>query len=358
MVDIFKIKTNKPTVALERYFYLVPGVPKAGKTTLFAQFVEKYFGDIDKGLLLAAEAGYAALRVNAVDINDWDDVEDIVEQLIEYKDEIPYRFIGFDTGEIFWQYAQDKTIQEWNISHPEKRTKNINEVGAKGKSSEGYGVGYNIAKNKLQSVVNRLMKAGFGIMVITHSKDKKVEEKNGLEYDQLVCSLPNSARDIFVNMADFIVFLTIEKEKNGKDIDTKRYLYFRSDGYVEAGARFRNLPVRIEYDVDNFIETIKEAIRSEYSSESEMKQAEKEQEEEKKQSIEEFIKSGAGKHEEEPTLEDSIAKIKSLIDALEMTDDIKSALASIFKEETGSKNYTRCKDVVALQRCVERVKSL
>jgi len=183
--------------------------------------------------------------------------EEAVDQLVEQKDDMPFEFIGLDTADIMWEMVQAKVIEEWNREKPNMRTQDINAVGAKKQGGQGFGVGYNRAKTKIRQQIDRLMKAGYGVMAISHSKHNEVEEKSGLTYDQLVVSLPAKAREIFVNMADFIVFLTIEKEKVDDQIETKRYLYFRSDGYVEAGGRFRNIPEKIEYDVDEFITTVK-----------------------------------------------------------------------------------------------------
>jgi len=72
-MDLQNLQPNVPRVNLQDYFYLVSGVPKGGKTTLFAKFVENYIGDVSKGLILAFEKGYTALKVNAQDIEDWDE---------------------------------------------------------------------------------------------------------------------------------------------------------------------------------------------------------------------------------------------------------------------------------------------
>lgn len=337
---------------------MVAGIPKSGKTTLFANFVEKYFGDVSKGLLLAFEPGYGALRVNAVDINSWREYEDIVDQLIEYKDEVPYKILGIDTADLQYALAQERVIQEWNISNPKKRTSDISGVGAKGNSDQGYGVGYALAREKVRSSLNKLMWAGYGIMAITHSKDKEIEEKSGLKYDQLVSSLPNSAREIYVNAADFIVFLTAEKEQVGGKlggIETKRYMYFRGDGYVEAGGRFKNVPIRIEYDVDEFIETIKNAIQAEYSDDANLDEIRGRQTEERDAAAEKFLAEEANKV---PTAEESISEIDNLVAEMTLTTELREKLSAIFEEEIGIRNYKLCTDADQLHKCVQRIKEI
>lgn len=357
-VNLLNIKTNEPRVALEDYVYLIAGIPKSGKTSLFAKFVEKYFGDPKYGLLLAYEKGYQALRVNAQDITTWEDTEDVVGQLIEHKDKLPYKIIGIDTGDIMWEMSQERVIQEWNASNPTKRTKEISGVGAKGKSDQGYGDGYGKAKKKIRHAIDRLQKNGFGVVILTHSKDKEVEEKNGVKYDQLVCSLPSSARDIFVNMADFIVFLTIEKEQVGTEIVTKRWLYFRTDGYVEAGSRFANVPVRIEYDADAFINVVTEAIKAEYASGTDLNKIREQQQLEREKNIQQYVAEQTEKQVNKSP-EELIAEISTAIGKLDK--DGKNSAAHEINMILGVENpvlYKKSTDTDKLQLCLEAIKAL
>ena len=56
-------------------------------------------------------------------------------------------------------------------------------------------------------------------------------------------------------------------KKAGKLQDSERYMYFRSDGYVDAGSRFRNIPNRVpftdnpEVAAKNYVNAIKEGIK-------------------------------------------------------------------------------------------------
>lgn len=352
-IDLKKIKPNIPQVSLQDYFYLIAGIPKSGKTTLFAKFVEKYLGDINKGLIIAFEKGYTALKVNAVDVEDWDDFEEVVDQLVEQKDKLPFEFIGIDTCDVMWELVQEKVVAEWNIENPSKRAKDINGVGAKKAGGQGFGVGYQRAKQKVRKQIDRLMKAGYGIMAITHSKREEIEEKNGLEYDQLVVSLSNSAREVFVNMADFITFLTVEKEKgdDGK-VESKRYIYFRTDGYVEAGSRFPNIPERIEYDVQGFIDAIENAIKSEFSEGVDLNKLKKEQEKVKEEKAKEFVENDK-KNNPDKIKEELTEIIKGL------DDTNKKKVSAKFKEIFGgTANYNKIDDVNQLKEALEYVQNL
>ena len=269
-INLMDIKINIPQVAIEDYSFIIAGTPKAGKTSLFVKMLKEYYGDVNSGLLLALEKGYSALKVKAQDIDSLDDFNEAVEQLVDNKEELPFKVIAVDTIDILWEYAQDAVIKEWNIKNPTKRTTDISVVGSKGKSDSGFGIGYSRARQKIRGQIDKLIKAGYGVWFITHSKDKEVTEKDGEKYDQLVVSLPGSAREVFINMADFIIFVTVEKEKDkttGGAI-AKRYMYWRSNGFIEAGGRFTQVPEKIEYDVKDFIEVFKSAVEAELEDEN------------------------------------------------------------------------------------------
>lgn len=353
-INLKNIKTNVPQVRLEDYFWVVAGVPKAGKTSLFAKLTEKYFGDLSKSLLLAFEKGYQALKVQAVDIGNWDDFDETVEQLVTQKKELGLEFIGIDTADILNEYATDQVIKEWNRANPSKRTKDIGGVGAKGNSSQGFGVGYSLVKKKIRDNIDKLVKAGYGVMVLTHSKDKKVEQKDGLEYDQLNVSLPSTSREIFVNMADFIVFLTVEKEKDANDhIVTKRYMYFRSDGFVEAGSRFSNVPLKIEYNVDDFIQTFKDAVEAEFASGVDIDQIKKEQAERREKAAQEYVEEQIST----PKMEDLIKEIDTKVSSL--SKEQKGEVSNDFKKILGgTNNYKLVDDIELLQKCLDIVNKL
>lgn len=352
-IDLKKVTVNVPAANLEDYFWVIAGIPKAGKTSLFAKLIEEYFGDIDKGLLLALEKGYQALKVKAVDINEWKDLEEATDQLVKHKNELGIKMVGIDTADIMYEYAQEEVIREWNRANPTKRTKDIGGVGAKGKSNQGFGAGYSLIKQKMRSIIDKLMKAGYGVMILTHSKDKKVEQKDGVEYDQLSVSLASSARDIVINMADFIVFVTIEKEKDENEkVQTKRYMYFRTDGYVEAGSRFKNVPERIEYDVLEFIQVFKNAVESEFAKGVNIDEIKKEQAERREALANEYV--------EEAITGMNAKDLQSIIDTKikGMSKPEKVKVAAAFTEIIGGHaDYTKVDDVEVLEKLVNVVDS-
>jgi hypothetical protein len=243
--------------------------------------------------------------------------------------------------------ATDSVIKEWNTKNPNKRTTDIGGVGAKGNSNQGFGVGYQLVKKKVRTAIDKLQKAGYGIMAITHSKEKKVEEKNGATYDQLQLSLSASAGEIFINAADFIVFLTIEREQSGKDVDVKRYMYFRADDFVTAGSRFKNVPDKVEYSPEAFLEVFENAVKSEFENGENIEKIKAQQLKEKEEKAQEFIQKELNSASADELIAQLSAKVKGL------TKETKLKVGKAFEEILGTNDFKSVDDVELLQKAIE-----
>jgi hypothetical protein len=349
------VKRNVPKVELSQYNIIISGRPKSGKTTLFADLVTEHYGDANKALLLAFEPGYKALDVNAIDIENWTHFEEVADNLVDEKEELSFKFLGIDTADVLYFMAEEQVILEWNIKNPNKRTNDIGGVGAKGNSDQGFGVGYSHIKSKIRKVMDKLQKAGYGVMILTHDKDKTVEQRDGNKFDQLNLSLPTAAREIFVNSADFIVFITVDKIKTKTGVEQKRLMHFRSDGYVEAGSRFPNVPDSVEYGAKEFLDVFRVAIESELKGKGDIKKIAKQQEEEserKSKTYRETVKNNSTNSSE---LGESVDDVKSTIAGIitDMGKENKKALASRFKEEFGDMDYRKLTDTEKANKALE-----
>lgn len=349
------IKPNVPKALLDEYMWVIAGIPKSGKTTMFANMLQEHYGSMDKGVLLAFEQGYKAIPgIHAIDVLDWDDFEETVDDLVDNKNDYTYKIVGFDTVDIMYEMAQTKVINEWNMKNPNKRTNDIGGVGAKGNSDSGYGVGYQKIKEKIRPVISKLKNAGFGIIALTHSKDKTVEQHDGQKFDQLMMSLPSTAREIFVNDADFMLFITVEKSKTKNGVETVRKVYFRNDGYVEAGGRFTNVPEYIEYngDVKQILNVFNDAVLGQFENKNvDLKEIAKEQAVEREQKANEFV-ANTKKEKQENDPDALKAQIKALTDKMEKST--KKVLADKFKAEfDGSIDYNKFEDIDQLKLALE-----
>jgi hypothetical protein len=254
------LKDLKPHVVstnMEEYIQIIVGVRKTGKTTLFKNLVIEKYGSPNAGLLLAFEMGYKALNdVVPIDVEDWSHFENLIDELVYSKDEMPYKIIGIDTIDEMVNMAEQYTIKFFNRKADiDKRAATINEAGG------GYNRGKQYAISILRNALNKLQKAGYGIFLIGHSKEKKKKTTTGVEYVQLSCNLTDDYNDVLLNSADFITFLTTEKTVEGTAL-TNEQVFMNFRGYeFDCGSRLYNVPKRIEYDVKKYIEVFESAVK-------------------------------------------------------------------------------------------------
>lgn len=130
MINILDIKPNQPKAILSEYFILCYGVGKAGKTTLFYKLAQSdYIGGLDKALLIAFEEGYKALNgIHAVSVNEWKDFVALVDQLVEHREQITYKWIGLDTLDYLYQYATEFVVKRERIAKKDAKIKAVGDI--------------------------------------------------------------------------------------------------------------------------------------------------------------------------------------------------------------------------------------
>jgi hypothetical protein len=345
MVNLKSLQANVPKANLEDYTIVCYGRPKAGKTTLYFELLKEHFnGDLSKGLLLGFERGYKALSgLFAVDIEQWEDFQDVVEQLIEDKAEVPYRWIALDTLDELYKFATDYVVKQRKIAD-RKPYKVINDIP--------FGAGYELVSQEISKQINKLTKGGFGLFCITHDKEKRFESREGVAYDQVTVALPTRAKDLFVNQADFIVFIDIAKEKNDtggfRDV---RYIYFRAEGSdIMAGSRFKNVPTKIPYDAKQFLAVFRDAVLEEFGGDvKKLESAKEKQSKEREEKANEYIESEKGMSDED--------MMKFIGQAItDMNDAGKDSIKNKFQEAFGTIDFKRAMSREQLQQAVQMVK--
>lgn len=340
-----KIQPHKVVADIFQYKFILAGRAKAGKTSLLHGIVkEKFDGDLSKLLLIAFEKGYNALDgIYAHDINEWEDFQELVEELVENKNDIPFKVLGFDTVDVMSRLATEHVIKTQSRKDGKRYTA-INDLA--------YGKGYELLERTIGDEIVKLDKAGFSLFFITHDKDKQFETREGLKYDKTTLSLSGRVRDLILNSVDFICFIELSKELiKGQTVD-KRYIYFRGDSGLEAGSRFKHVPNRIEYGFREFIDTVEEAILAEYGGDVKaVEKAKKEQTKEAEAKANEYVESV--KNNKSP--EELIDAITEIIGDLKAQD--KKACADLFKELWGFVDYKKAEDVEGLTKALEFVKS-
>ena len=255
-------KKNEVSVDLAHYRHYWRAPKKWGKTTLFANLTQELYGDMGKSLLISCgnERGYSALDgLVYVDCPEWSTLMEVVDELVENKDDNEFRLIGFDTVDEWVSMAQREVIRLEYRKSGERKEFNA--------CLGGYGAGRKKVEELINSVITRLGDCGYGLVFIGHSKIRDIKEKNGDEYQMLTSNLSSDYDGIFANKADICMMGTIEKNIDGGFVqDAERYMVFRGDGYIDAGGRFANIDSKVEASATNYIKTVTDAIRKSIKS--------------------------------------------------------------------------------------------
>ena len=253
-----KYKTNTVKCDIGSYIHYWRGIKKSGKTTLFYELVKKQYGDLNKGLLIAIgnEIGYQALDgLVYAETPTWEELMEVVDDLVENKEGNEFEIIGLDTADELIKLAKQEVIRLHK-----KKTGNTVEFNA---ALGGYGAPRDKVNELVDDVLAKLRSAGYGLVIIGHTKVKDIKEKNGDAYQKLGSNLNEDFDNIFANKADIIMVIYSEKEiDEQKHIsDVQRYMYFRTDGFVDAGGRFKNIPARVPYGADEYISAFEQAVK-------------------------------------------------------------------------------------------------
>jgi hypothetical protein len=209
---------------------------------------------------------------------------EVVDELIENKADIPFRFIIIDTVTALERYAIAYTLRKKG-REDSKRYTDISDIP--------WGAGYGAVAEAIYFQIDRLKKAGFGVFIIGHEKTKKVTNKDGFEYDYTMFNVLGKTSDILEREADMIIYgdMQVEKGEDGKAV-TNRKLVFRSDGNILCGTRFRNFPTEIDNDVKTFVKTFEESILGLYdNNEKAVEKAKVEQEQAREEKAEKAVEA-------------------------------------------------------------------
>ncbi len=284
-------KKNEVSVDIAHYRHYWRAPKKWGKTTLFANLIYELYKDMEKGLLISCgnERGYTALdSLMYVDCPDWMSLMEVVDELVENKEDNSFKLIGFDTVDELVAMAQREVIRIDYRKSGQKKEFNA--------CLGGYGAGRKKVEELINSIITRLGDSGYGLIFIGHTKIRDIKEKNGDEYQMLTSNLSSDYDGIFANKADICMMGVIEKNIDGGFVQhAERYMCFRGDGYVDCGGRFADIEDRVEVSAENYVKTITDAIKKSIKSHDVTDEyiAEKQKQEDKEK--EEFYKANRDK---------------------------------------------------------------
>ena len=268
-----KYTKNVLKTDLGSYRHYWRGIPKIGKTTLFRDVVSQAYGDSKYGLLISAgtETGYKALSdIVAVEAPTWEDFVSIVDDLVEEKQDNEFRLIGLDTVDELVSIASDKVLK---IHYQRKGEKVFTLNAALG----GFGQGHIMVQDLINDQIHRLELAGYGLVFISHTKVKEIKGKTEEDtYSQLTSNMESRFDKIFSDKADLIcTFMVVKNVKDNKLEGTSRYIFFRNDGFVDAGSRFSNMPEKVEMSAKNYLDAFNQGVASSFGKPVDQKEIEK-----------------------------------------------------------------------------------
>lgn len=349
------IKKNEVSSNLSDIKITIAGRPKTGKTSLFYHILQRE-GGLDSGLLLAFERGYNFLPgINVIDIDSWETFVEVVDDLSEGNH--GFKYIAIDTVDIAGRLCEKYVLAKASRKDG-KRYESLPDLP--------YGKAYDLLETEFSLQISRLEQSNLGLFFITHDKDRTVEEKSGLKYEKTSMSISGRAGEFIKNTSDFIVFIDVENKKekvNGKKVSTEnRIMRFRGDGTTEAGGRITDIEETIDYDVDKFLEVIKQAIEKQSQRLASGTHTPVKNKVEYKKVEDEDVEEATGLSEDEYIDEEATLALEQELETVkyEIAEKIKSMSAderrdvkSLFKQELGIINYTKSDDLQALQNVLK-----
>lgn len=247
------------------------GLPKIGKTTIMKEVAEKLVGDNYIFLEMYRENGAKYIEdIIYEDVPDWETFVEIIDDIVDNRttDYADLKVVFLDTLDNALQLAEMESIRLWNKENPAKRTTAINAAWG------GYMKGQDKAMELLQEQLFRLRNVGVAFSVIGHVRQTTITDPITNEsYQQITSDVSQRYFNQLKKNIDLIGIAYIDRELvknkvNGKEVSTvkseTRKIKFRDDNYtVDSGSRMSQIVSEINFDADEFIKAMTEALEAE-----------------------------------------------------------------------------------------------
>lgn len=247
------------------------GLPKIGKTTIMKEIAEKLVGDNYLFLEMYRENGAKYIEdIIYEDVPDWDTFVEIIDDIVDNRmtDYADLKVVFLDTLDNALQLAEQESIRLWNKEEPSKRTNAINAAWG------GFQRGQDKAMELLQEQLFRLRSVGIAFSVIGHVRQTTVTDPITNEsYQQITSDVSQRYFNQLKKNIDLVGIAYIDRELtkskvNGKEVSTvkseTRKIKFRDDNYtVDSGSRMGSIANEINFDADEFIEAMRNALEAE-----------------------------------------------------------------------------------------------
>lgn len=223
-MGILPTTKTKPVRELAKQIITIYGPPKIGKTT--------FCGGMDAPLFIATEPGQNALEVYKVDCSTWSTFLETCGELT--KDHNGFKTVIIDTIDNLYLQCEDFMLKKLNIIHP---------------SDMEYGKGFSLVNAEFGRVIKKLSMLPFGLVFISHSKEKEVSTRTG-KIQKTTPAMSSGAAKIIAGISDMILLFDSEAGKTPEDPE-RRIIRTRASKNFDAGSRWE-LPETIPMNFEKF----------------------------------------------------------------------------------------------------------
>lgn len=227
-------KIWKPILNLTLATTLIHGPPKIGKTTLANQWPGVWF--------LATEIGQKWIITHEPTIiESWEHFLEVCGWIADnlpktFGDGKPLKTLVVDTIDLAFKMCYDSVLYELGVSSP-------NELD--------FGVGWGAISDEFSRVITKLTKLPYGLIFISHSKDKQVKSR-ARKIDRIQPALMETGRKVVEAISDIILYCNVteivEVDDDGEPTgiaSEERVIRCQPESNIVAGDRTGQLPDEI-----------------------------------------------------------------------------------------------------------------
>jgi len=218
---------STPTTDLSTKTTLIYGPPKIGKSTFAAQFPDALFFECEPGL--------SELSVYKTPTHTWEDF--LAACKLVAAGEHKFKTIVVDTIDNAFLMCSAHVCAKHQIEY---------------EGDLPHGKGWAFVKNEWHRVLTRLASLPYGLVLISHAVDKRIETRTG-EYTKTQPSLPDRARQVVLGLVDMILFCdTVSRKDERGEAVVQRVIRTKPHPTFEAGDRTGRLPETLPLDFATF----------------------------------------------------------------------------------------------------------
>lgn len=338
--SLLGVKKNIPKVSFTDYSGIFVAEPKFGKTTTASKF--------PNAIIVPFEDGAKGQVVNVVEeLNDWNDFISFVDKLEDNREAIGtnVQSIVFDTVNKAYDFCELYTLKKLGVADKKNYQK---------PSDVPHG-GFYPARDKFFSLqLDRIIKLGFTILFLSHSKVKTIRPKDGEAYDVYSSTMPERLEAIVNPLVDFIIY----GERRVIDGVRTRVLVTKGTEMTATGNRVymnEDIPFDTEEEaMEKYQDLFRKQVEKRLADEGIKEDVDtiaKRQQEEKMDKVKGYIEQ-----EKEKSIEKYKDEITEIINSL--TKEKQGELVKEFTKDVGDAKYLGCKDIEKLKKYLETAKKL